>query len=1286
MEKSFSGKTATAKHFNRLINKSFGKTLLDTPVSNFKRQISLRGNIPKLEIIRKLPKPLQPTKYKPTIPKLRLKKPRIKPKTQLKQKPKPKPRIKSKVPIPAQRTKIITNAKALGRAVQTHEVAIIDKKDPARQLDYTKLAITSYLRNIFNKYGAFKANINLNVDFIKPSVEGEPKENNANFNSLDLPIVHPDDIPEFLAKAAEKILSIIAGWISKGSGWVIKEVRGHFINIVKYLPLRGGSHLKLPKKLRNSMKGLINMQNQDDKCFLWCHNRHLYPRKFHPERVTKEDRVNAKELKYNGITFPVTRDQISRIEKQNEINIFVYGFDTAPYPIYPSIYPKKPYRDNLDLLYIEGKDEFGRDTTHYVLIKDLSRFMSHFTKHNGMKYFCRACLQCCYSSNSLAQHMKDCISINGMQASYMPNMIKDKNGNERPSCVYFKNHQYGLPPPFYLVADCEAITERVISCQPSDKKSYTQQYQKHTPCGASYKLICPYDEKYSEPLRIFRGEDCIKQFFDSIYDEVDKCKNIIREHFNKPLFMTHKDDMDFKNATRCHICNRRYHEDDEPVRDHCHVTGKYRGSAHSECNLKWQISADKLKLPVVFHNLKGYDSHFLISELGDFIKRKTLKVYEQDDDGNVVEVEEGYQMKTSVIAQNIEKFMTFTVGNLKFIDSFQFMPSSLDKLATNLSDSDFIYTKKYYTDPEQFYLMKRKGIYPYKYMNSFNKFNETELPPIEAFYSKLKDENISEDDYNHAKNVWKVFGLKNMGEYHDLYLKTDVLLLVDVFQKFRNMCLEYYKLDPLHYISTPGFSWDAMLKMTGINIELLSDKDMYLFIEKGVRGGITHIAHRHAEANNKYMKIYDQLKLISYIMYLDANNLYGWAMSQPLPYGNFKWIETDRVLPKENGKCRIYKVDLEYPEELHDLHNDYPLAPEKIPVTDEMLSPYCRNIKDKFKIKIGNVNKLITNLSDKEEYVIYENTLHLYLKLGLKVKKIHSVLEFSEKPWLKKYIDFNTEKRKKAKNTFEKDFFKLMNNSVYGKTIENVRNHVDVKLETDRDHLLKLAAKPNYNGSTIINENLVAVRMKKHRVLLNKPIYIGMCILDLSKLLMYDFHYNFIKKKYGDLAKLLFGDTDSLCYQIFTDDVYEDFDCHRDLFDNSDYNKDSKYYFDTNKKVIGKMKDEAAGNIITSFVGLKSKMYSYLEEKQDGDIKNNKKAKGITKTVTKKQLTHAHYLACLYNTTISKNKINVIRSNNHQLSTYEINKTSLSCYDDKRYILDDGIRSYAYGHYKITKN
>ena len=275
----------------------------------------------------------------------------------------------------------------------------------------------------------------------------------------------------------------------------------------------------------------------------------------------------------------------------------------------------------------------------------------------------------------------------------------------------------------------------------------------------------------------------------------------------------------------------------------------------------------------------------------------------------------------------------------------------------------------------------------------------------------------------------------------------------------------------------------------------------------------------------------------------------------------------------------------------------------------------------------------------------------------------------------------------------KKVFFKLMNNSVFGKTMENIRKRCNVYLETDPDHFLRQTAKPTYKGCKIINKNLEVVNMMKSRLVLNKPVYVGMCILDLSKTLMYDFHYNFIKAKYGEKAILLFTDTDSLCYVIITEDVYEDLLKDRDLFDNSDYEEPSKFFFDENKKVIGKFKDEAAGNPITEVVCLKPKMYTYEKETKRKHIcgkmyllvnntKNDKKAKGIKKNVIKKDIKHLHFKDCVFKNQIMRHKMNTIRSDHHVLSSYQINKTSLSCYDDKRYILDDGISSLAYGHYR----
>ena len=352
---------------------------------------------------------------------------------------------------------------------------------------------------------------------------------------------------------------------------------------------------------------------------------------------------------------------------------------------------------------------------------------------------------------------------------------------------------------------------------------------------------------------------------------------------------------------------------------------------------------------------------------------------------------------------------------------------------------------------------------------------------------------------NMQKNVWNEFEMETMRNYHDLYMVTDVLILADVFENFRRICMENYGLDPAWYYTSPGLSWDALLKMTKVKLDLLKDPDMVLMFEKGIRGGMSMISKRYAKANNPYMDggagascEYDSDKPTKYIPYLDANNLYGWAMSKKLPVSDFKWMNVDELNNWEEVPC-VLEVDLEYPQEFHDWHNDYPLAPERM--------------------KIDGVEKLVPNLYDKEKYIVHHETLKKYMELGLKLKKIHRGIKFREEEWMKSYIMLNTNMRAKAKSDFEKDFYKLMNNSVFGKTMENIRNRVDIQLVNCEKKALKLFGKTNYDKCTIFSENLIAVHMKKTKIIFNKPIYTGMSVLDLSKTLMFDFHYNYMKKK-----------------------------------------------------------------------------------------------------------------------------------------------------------------------------
>ena len=392
------------------------------------------------------------------------------------------------------------------------------------------------------------------------------------------------------------------------------------------------------------------------------------------------------------------------------------------------------------------------------------------------------------------------------------------------------------------------------------------------------------------------------------------------------------------------------------------------------------------------------------------------------------------------------------------------------------------------------------------------------------------------------------------------------------------------------------------MKHTKVRLELLNDIDHLLFLEKGIRGGVSTISNRYAKANNPYLPdSYEPLRPKTYIVYLDANNLYGWSMSEPLPTGNVRFVSDYRAfynirdIDCSGDTGYVLEVDLDYPDKLHDLHNDYPLAPESITVTEDMLSPTAARLREKLhKGGMGKVKKLIPNLRPKTNYVVHCRNLQLYVKLGLRITKIHRVMAFDQSRWLAQYINLNTELRKKAKNAFEKAFFKLMNNSVFGKTIEQLRKRIDVRIVTRVEPAEKLIAKPNYDSFVQINENVVAVKLRPTSITWNKPTYVGFCVLELAKLHMYDFHYNVVKARYGNEVKLLFTDTDSLCYFVQTDDVYADMFEQREYYDTVDYPPNHFLHSSQNAKVLGKFKDECAGNPPIEFVGLCAKMYSLL--------------------------------------------------------------------------------------------
>ena len=727
----------------------------------------------------------------------------------------------------------------------------------------------------------------------------------AYFNSDTYVNLESTDVKGILAKAIFTILENINIYQKNGSGWYFKKVIHLEIHTADYNPMRGSSYIPLPDWIIRK-RAILNILNKDEKCFLWCVLRYLHPKDKNDARI-KDLKQYENTLNTKGIKFPIKLKDIIKFELLNPslpgINVFSVNEKNRFYPL--RMANRNP-QETIDLFLYEEDSKY-----HYSLIKNFSRlFRSQITSRtNGKIHICKRCFNHFSKEELFQKHIEYC-SNNETVAVKMP-PINSK--------LSFNNYYKQLLVPFVVYADFECFTKPMNTCTPNPEDSYNYNYQKHESSGFCFyiKGIVPITIK---PITYTKKKDTdnIAEIF---VKKLEKVTNKLYDDFYRrplPLKLTKKEQESFDKAETCHICQKELQSD--KVRDHCHFTGQYRGAAHNSCNLQCR---KPMILPVIFHNLQGYDAHLFIKKLSCIPGELNC----------IPSTEEKYISFSKKI--KVDEYKSRKTGEtvslcfeIRFIDSFKFLQTSLANLVGNLQLDDFHNTKEIMK--ENVDLLTRKGVYPYDYVSSIEKLAETQLPPKDQFYSKLNDEEISDDDYNHALNVWKTFKCKTIRDYHNLHLKSDVLLLADVFENFRKTCLKHYNLDPAHYYTSPGLAWDACLKETGQELELLHDYDMLMMFEKGIRGGMTHISKRYAEANNKYMKDFNPDKPSSFIQYLDANNLYGWAMSQALPTNGFKWMKdltkakVIHILEKVNCSMTnpikktgyIFEVDLEYSHDL----------------------------------------------------------------------------------------------------------------------------------------------------------------------------------------------------------------------------------------------------------------------------------------------------------------------------------------------------------------------------------
>ena len=1088
--------------------------------------------------------------------------------------------------------------------------------------------IEKYNRDILKeleKYNGYKIQLATHCRFERV-VGGETEHKDWYVSNVASPLTD-----NFLEIGAQKIDEKLANYESHGSNWRIESVLKLIFLFCKYTDfcrLSGHSYIPTPTSLHKSYS-VVNVQNKHDNlCFVysilavWKYN----------EIDTNHQRVTKYQcfmhlINYDEGDMPMRICNISKFERQNpqlRVNVLKYNSnvdfsnvngddDVYKNPFVDLLYKSKNTEDNafpVNLLLLEDGERF-----HYVGVTNVCRLLntSEVIHTRIRNIWCANCLLGFRKQLAYDKHLPLCNNDSGISS-----VVTMPTEKELSFCDWHKT----ISPKFVVYADFESV---LVDNDDADKP------KKHMPCAAAYVIVSDVE---APVYKSHFGEDSIVKFLTSMEEEAHRVNQWYKENAHEPrLQLTVSQESNFESAKRCYLCQK---EISDKVRDHDHFTGKYLGAACNSCHLARRIKYPFL--PVVFHNFRGYDAHHILKHAISGFTHWSL----------------------SCIPQTTEKFLALQVFldtgiQIRFLDSLQFLHASLSKLVDALEVFPLLSAVGDVPD----YVKHSKGAFPYNYANSINQLLTCDtMPSHSVFESK-----VSGEDYALACRAWVDSNCTNLADYMMLYLKVDVFQLAEVFESFRKIALKDDGLDPLNFFSIPGLSWASALKLLKYPLELIHDPTVYTFYEVGIRGGMTFVnKHRvTADANTD-------------ILYIDINNLYGWALSQRLPCSDFQWIydedELRHILDNlPTGESEIgytLEVDLMTPDGLHDKLDELPPAPESKRPPD------------------GKVCKLLLTHDPKQHYIIHYELLKYYLALGIIVTKVHRAIKFRQDYVFKKYVDYNSEMRALSVNRSAKDYYKLKSNSLYGKTVENIRKRTNLRLCNTEKKLVTYASKATFRKSTRIDNDLVAALLTKDVICLNKPVYIGQSVLDLSKLRMYQLQYTELQKyrlEFNCSIGIVAGDTDSFFLECTGVDVNRQLlpaMIRDELLDTSNYPMDHPLYSTNFTNKIGKFKDESCGKKYVDGVFLRPKLYSLLAMDESGNVM---KAKGVSST----NLTHQHYVSELEGSADGPvyAKQQRIGSLNHQLFTFESHKLALSKTDDKRYWVEPN-RSVAYGHYSLA--
>ena len=707
--------------------------------------------------------------------------------------------------------------------------------------------------------------------------------------------------------------------------------------------------------------------------------------------------------------------------------------------------------------------------------------------------------------------------------------------------------------------------------------------------------------------------------------------------------------------------------------DHCHSTNKYLGQAHSICNLNRNRRGQLITLYA--HNLSAFDGHLVLQGIGEQVKK-----------GFNVQ-----QMRLGGLCLNTEKLRTIRYDIFKMVDSCSFLDSSLENIVNDLRLGEhsfpLLLNSGLAANEEEKALLVRKGVFPYSSFRSVESFRkEKNLLPRESFFNDLTGEHISDEDYEHAQNVYKTFKCSSMLSYTEKYCALDVILLCEAIMQMRKTIYNTFKLELCSYISLPQLAQDAIFATNDASIDLLSDEKIYTEIEKQLRGGFSFVKTRYQEAASEKR-----------LLYLDVNNLYGLSLASYIPCRNFERItDPEKIssydwasMPLDGKHGFFVNCNLSYPSHLHEKHDNFPLAPELREIKYSDLSPYSKaaltassNNPKGYKAK-----KLMGTFLPRKNYLTHFSNLQLYLEQGLVLDKVNYVVKFEQERLYAPFMEKCLKLRKEARSPFMKNVFKKVANSGFGKAIENQRKFLDCKFVSNRRAALKLFNSPLFVKSRTLAPDLELVFTKRPHLELTSLLPVGFYVLESSKKYMGSLYYNYVAKK-CDVDQMSFSDTDSWCLSVNAPSMEKALSPIYDLLDCSNFSPSHPWYSKEKQHALGYLKEETGlKSQITKSACLKAKCYSLLmEPTEEGkkDVKTYNRCKGVKRNVVA-GLAFEDYKAVLDQVSVRWGKQQTIRSYAHHIFRVTQSRALYSSFEDKNFILICGLHSRAYGHILTEK-